>query len=446
MLEFLGISALIIILYNRTYKYYKMIDDPVPRENYLWVIPTIQESPTFYDTKRSIMYTVTNIGTFIATCLAIQMCFGWKVALLYAVMPTNVGGVAWATGNYYMTTVLLVMTAYYFDITFAWGVLPAMVFYFAAMHSTVSAIPYFFYMIIAHSGASSCLHLIPLVSFLCGKRFRYGLKLRQEGHKKIGVTAGVVRTRHFFVMIKVIGYYIALNLFPSRLGFFHHYGKDEYEVQRLPCPTRLFWVSLGVVVAFSYWGWTVDPKMCLWWFLFIGIFSQFVVFGQFIAERYLHIANVGFCVLIATFLEPYPIAYAILATLWTYRTHLYIPAWKHNRNLFAYSISAFPEAPENYNNLSSYYLQKNQPHKAIEPLMLVIRYGHGNKDKNWANLGHAYLKINLFDKAHHCFEEALKLTQEEKLALSMKELISKINQKKVKFNRLQKELGGLRDD
>ena len=405
-MQILGICVLILILYARTYKYHILIDDPVKRGDYLTVIPEKKWDPKVYDVKRSPLYTLTNIGVFMATCWVISLLWGWKVALLYALLPTNVSGVAWATGNYYMTTVFLTLTTYFFSFYGIEGVLFSLPFYYAALHSTVSAIPYLFASFFL-VGAPSVLYIVPWCMFIFGKRLRYGLNLRKKGHDKIGVTSGVFRMRHLFVVPKVIAYYTMLNFWPSRLAFFNSFGKDEFVSASLSKPTRLFWISVALLLTFSFWAIPLDWRAWLWWILFIGIFSQFIVFGQFTTERYMYLANVGFCVLVGKFLEPYPYVFAVLCALWFYRSHIYISAWKHNLNLFSYSVSAYPDCPENYVNLSSYYLENKQYLQAIKPLLCAIENSSGNKFKLYGNLATCYGAYQEYGKALRCVEEAL---------------------------------------
>jgi len=399
MIEFLGITAVILILYGRTYKYNKLIDDPVPREGYLWTLTEKKVDYKFYDEKRSLLATFTNIGTTIATCLAIQMCWGWQAALLYAILPTNVSATSWTTGNYYQTTVLFVVTAYYFFIQQTWwGIILSVIFYWSALESTVSAIPLPFVLSFGYGWLASPL-MIPLTLFLTGKRFTYGLKKRKEGHEKIGVRAGYIHWTRIFVIVKCISFYCFINFWPSRLGFFHDYCKDEAKVSKISSPTRKFYIGLVMIGAFTFWGWGINPLMTVWFLLFVGLYSQYVTFGQFLSERYMPVANVGFCVLMAQFLDPYPIIYAIIATLYFYRSHIYIPAWKHNRNLFSYSISNFPWASENYTNLASFYIERNQHFQAISPLLMAVKCAELVDYKLYTNLANCYGTSGLHEKA-----------------------------------------------
>jgi len=411
LIEFLLITAVILLLYGRTWDYCKLIDDPVPREGYLWEGPR-KPHYSFYDEKRQPMAFVTNIGVHIATCLAIQLCFGWQVALLFAVIPTNVSGVAWSTGNYYMTTVLFVVTAYYFaTLNTWWGTILAGVFYFSALHSTISAIPFAFLM--------ACLGnfwmFIPLIAFMTGKRFRYGLKSRKEKHDEMGVVSGEVKLDRFFVVIKTIGYYIFLNCWPKRLGFFHEYCKKEQFEGKLPKPSKLFYMNVGICSLFATLAWLVDPFIAMWWFLFIGIFSQFTTFGQFVAERYTYIANIAFCMLVAALVGSNTVVLAVIATLWFCRSLEYIPAWKHNKDLFYYSIKHFPACAENYVNVSSYYLERKEWRHAINPLVYALKNAQGDKTSIHYNLSSCYEQNMQFDLAvKHCEEAHKTCTKDRK--------------------------------
>ncbi len=439
------IWGLIVLLYFRTYKYCQMIDDPICRSACYWYYPTraIIHPKGFYNKKRSWEYTFTNIIVHIAVCGALWAIWGWGPALLYAVMPTNVSGVAWATGNYYMTTVLFVLVAYYFQTTFVWGIVPAMVFYFTALHSTVSAIPYLFFMMAVHWYPLALLNIIPLIFFLTSKRFQFAIHARIEGHAKVGVVAGKFHWRNIFIMTKVVAYYTVLNFWPSRLGFFHEFGKPEIAVEKFARANSSFWLSGGFLLLFFIWGWGVNPIAVMGWFMFMGIHSQYVLLGQLVAERYMFIANVFFCVLVAQFLMPYPILFTILATLWLYRTHIYIPAWKHNVNLFSYSISAFPYTPENYGNIASYNLEQGEYRRSIQPLLLQIKYGTGDKLGLWINLASCYGKSGMPKQALHCTQEALKICRQPERTKSLKEQIYMLESKIQKAGRLQEKMNEL---
>lgn len=433
------INITILILYVRTYKYKYLIDDFVPRGGYLLVLGDRPKHYSFYDTQRPILATITNIGVYMATCGFIYLLWGFWPAMLFAVMPTNVSGVAWNTGNYYMSTVLLILCTHYLFTTCGWlGAGLAIAFYVAALGSTVSAIPYAFYTTI--TSPIGYIFIIPLLFFLFGNRFQTGLRLRKEKHALIKVESGKISWRAIFVMTKVIGYYIMLSFIPSRLGFFHSYPKYAHSDK----PDRLFYLTLILCAVFAMWGLTVNWQMTLWFFLFIGIFSQFTTFGMFVAERYMYVANVAICVLIALYLPQDGLYCTIVAVSWFWLSFNYIRAYKSNMTLCMHSISAFPETPENYNNLASHYLERGDKIKAIEPLLCALQLTTVHSPGLHMNLANCFAQAGMFTKALHHTEEALKYCAEndkEPLNRQRNDLLDRL--RKISINKKELKRKGI---
>ena len=421
MIEYIYIP-IILLLYLRTWKYFQLIDDFVPRGGYLLILGDKPKHPSFYDKRRPIMATVTNIGIFTATCFVIHHLWGWKAALLYAVFPLNVSGVAWSTGNYYMSTVFLILTSYFFF--FHFEVLPiihfplqltqifSIIIYVAALGSTVSAIPFAFWLPLAflpYTSFEYWIFFIPLLFFLFGHRFTTGLKLRKEKHRDIYIQAGIFRWRTVFLMVKIVAYYAFLSLWPSRLGMWHDFHRIEAKKGLLGSPSRLFWLSCLMLLFLGSLGWQNNWAMTLWWLFFIGIFSQFVSFGMMIAERYTHVANVGFCVLVSYLPTELLI---VVATLWFARSWIYIKTYKHNRDFFLAGANAFPDTPENYMNYANCYLEHKNPYKAIEPLLRADKICDGKNSGINQNLASCYYDCKDYGKARHYIEKALENCQQ----------------------------------
>lgn len=292
-------------------------------------------------------------------------------------------------------------------------------------------------MIINPTPQSFC-YIAMMLCFLNSKRFKTGLKKRALDHEDLGFSTGF-RFKNIIVAVKVIAYYIYLSFWPSRLGFFHSFGKDEDKEGKLWSPTLRFYLSIVIIALFITLSVLINLNITIWMILFLGVFSQVVAFGQFIAERYLYIFNVGFCYIIAQILAPYPEALIVLASLWFYRSHLYVPYWKHNVNLFSQSISAFPEADENYNNYGLFLLERGKAQQALMPLLHGLALTKGNKARLHAHIGKCYAILKYYDKALYHIKEAMKTCDKDKYA-NLRDCAWELNEKCKKHKRALRQL------
>jgi len=167
------------------------------------------------------------------------------------------------------------------------------------------------------------------------------------------------------------------------------------------------------------WGLLVDWKVTVWWFLAIGVFSGYVQYGQFVTERYTQLANVFFCVLMSKFL-PYEL-FLIVGTLYFCRSLIYIPAWKSNERLFAYSTTQFPECPENYNNLASHYMERGNSFSAIKPLLVAERLTEGDKYGIYVNLANCYGVNGFHQKALDYTDKAINAAPADEVSVLFKQ-------------------------
>ena len=161
-------------------------------------------------------------------------------------------------------------------------------------------------------------------------------------------------------MTKVIARYIFLALCPMKLGFFRPFGISLHDDQKLYDRAHSFnsefWMSLLVCLTLFGVGLYINPLATFWFFVLIAPHSQWNLTGQFFAERYLYLPIAGICGLIGVVLQPYPVLLAVAATILAFRTHQYIPYWRHQETLWENDTVNFPEYANTWNNRAQYYM------------------------------------------------------------------------------------------
>ncbi len=356
-----AVAFLIFVLYLQTVHYNYLIDDNVKRDGYLYDVPEVSPHPDFYKTKPSVWYRLFMISMHAVNSVLVGVLFNPTAGLLFAVHPVCVNGTAWVTGNYYATTAYFFLIALYFLIKVGGmvGALISTVLMATALNSTVTAIAMPIVATIAVP--LGWLWLWPLVAFLGGKRFRYGIRLRKERANKTLKISDKFTWRRLVVMVKVVAFYIKLAFFPYRLSFFKPLGdcylrRNEEEVTKLEEMNEDFWISFGICWALWIIGFMISPLATLIFFGGIGAFSQFKFLGQFVAERYLYLPLIGICALVGEVVAAYPVIVAVISTALVYRTLQYIPAWKDMRAFYEHDVQAYPEYGMALSNLAQHII------------------------------------------------------------------------------------------
>lgn len=355
----------IFVLYARCLNFHFLIDDNVRRWGYLYCIPETSPPHTFYNSKPSKWRHLFPIITHALNTIIINQIWGWKTALIFSVHPMAVPGAAWITGGYYSVTAFLTLTAYYFIHTYHLiGALIGSVFFTAALGSTITCIGFPFLFLFKEHLGLVCFW--PLAMYLFGKRFVTGFNIRNNGRKD------KITYKKLAVVPKVVAHYILLGLVPNQLAFFRQFGFEYSRDSKMKVEVESFngeWVLSSVLcIMFAIVGWQISPFGTTWFFLMILPFSQFKMLGQFVAERYAYLPNIGIAIILSTFLSNHPVLFTIFVTLYLYRSHLYISAYRHMKDLYKDGIRNYPECVTNYANLAEMYLQAGETLKAYQTL------------------------------------------------------------------------------
>lgn len=364
-MEILWIVLGIFILYARCLNHHFMIDDNVRRWGYLYCIPETSPPHSFYNTKPSKWRHLFPIITHALNTIVINQIWGWKTALLFAIHPMAVPGASWITGGYYSVTAFFALTAYYFIHSYHLiGALIGSLFFTAALGSTITCIGFPFIFLFQEHQGLVCLW--PLVMYLFGKRFITGFNIRNNGRKD------KITYKKIAVIPKVVAHYILMGLVPNQLAFFRQFGFEYSRDSKMKKEVESFngeWVLSSVLcIMFALAGWTISPFGTLWFFIMILPFSQFKMLGQFVAERYAYLPQIGIAIILSTALSSHPIIFAIVCTLYLYRSHIYINAYRHMKDLYLDGIRNYPECVTNYANLAELYLQSGETLRAYQTL------------------------------------------------------------------------------
>lgn len=227
-------------------------------------------------------------------CILIYFVFGrdkiaFWTSILFALNPANNQVAVWLSGfGYSMGTIFTLLMFLFKPI--------AIIFYAVACYYSINSLPApLIFLQIPHQ-KGKVLYLLVLVFIF--KKFKQIISTKQATATK------EMKTLHFkklILFVKTYSYYFCLCLFPVRLGLYHTFGYSfgltKEDSEKVYKKDLHFWLGLilcGLIgyVIFSQWGTPVS--FGLWWFsVFIFPWCNLITIQQFIAERYIYLANIG---------------------------------------------------------------------------------------------------------------------------------------------------------
>lgn len=399
---------LVVILYARTIRYNHLIDDFVLIEGY-YTVGVIQPPWEFFDTKPSLKCRLWMITLHCINTTIIYLLWGAPPALVFAIHPMAVWGTAWKTGSYYATATFFTLVSYYVIHTFPniYGMLIAMPLFNAAINCTVC--PVSFPLLSILNPWLTCL-FIPLAMLFNSKRFKKGMAVRNNFY----YNKTNYELKRLVLMVKVVARYTFEAILPLKTAMFIDFARetrdDNESYDRWHKIDKLFWLSLALVVSVFALGLMVNVFAICWFFVCIGLHSQWNMTGQSYAQRYLYLPLVGMAVVIAgalTRLHPY--ALPMYAMFLLIRTNESIPAFKNMVEFLKNDIRLYPDYFYTYNNLAIHLMSTEGYTDEIEHILLEAERRNPNSWETQLNLSKFFMHTGYIQQALNHVNKGMKM-------------------------------------
>lgn len=223
---------------------------------------------------------------------------------------------------------------------------------------------------------------------------------------------------------RVIVHYLRLLVFPLTLNADYSYNAFPVTVSWID-PSALLAVlmliALGCAALYALPARPFATLGVVWFFAALLPVAQIVPHHELMAEHFLYIPSVGFCLAIAALLDPLlghpravPVLYAGGVTallLLSVRTVWRNADWRDDLTLWSKTVQTAPQAARARNNLGTAYLRRGERQRAEEQLEAAARIkpdlavAHGN-------LGKVALDQGDLERAERALQTSLRLQED----------------------------------
>jgi tetratricopeptide (TPR) repeat protein len=221
--------------------------------------------------------------------------------------------------------------------------------------------------------------------------------------------------------------YIKLVLFPLNLNAEYTFAYPDrfLDFSNLFSFIVIIAITVGSFYIYKY---SKGIFFGIWWFIItlLPVLNLIEIHNP-IAERYLYLPLVGFCMVIAILFNKVPdrpdsarskniarLKYAILIGLLIFYSLVTVarnPVWKDNFSVWANTVEKSPDNPIVHGGLGLAYQERGFLDEAIRAFKTAIELGP-NMAKNHYNIGRAYVEKRLFEKAVDAYKKAVELNPE----------------------------------
>ena len=344
--------------------------------------------------------------TMVATYFALSQIIGGKLALfavlLLIVHPCTTQGVAWISGIayplslLYMDLTLLLLHWFYnghISLNNGMWVVPVFcVLQFLAIHA-IFAVTAMLWVLMFFLGYNHFGFLSILVSgVMTFDIIRQTVSLRVgEFNKQNMGQSTIFGPRKFIVAMKTLWYYLCLVVAPIRMGLYHEWGFHyEKSIERVD---KMFWAGLFaflfLIAAFFFTTSFVIKLGILWFIIFSTGFWNWITAQQFVTERYVLVANLGFCIILGFLTQNYLWLYTLILGIYLCRSWCHLPTYDNEMTFYQSNAWNFKKSEIAYGNLGVVYAKAGLSNSAMD-LWRISAELNPDYDVPWVNIFYAH--------------------------------------------------------
>ena len=277
-------------------------------------------------------------------CVFIYLAFGsnnisFLAAILFAFNPINNQGAVWISGRGYVLSTLGMTGALAF---------PKLALAFLVL-ATYSNAGFLAPICLIGSNYSYLLLFMPLIWLFHMRRFKRNVadKMKTETY----VEDKRIHIGKLIVLIKTASFYFVHSIIPIRTAFYHSYLQSMTASGRAKAYSlvdRFLWIGVGIL-GFIIWRFITHPWDLvnfgfLWYMITIAPFCNVIRLQQEIAERYAYLPNVGLMIVLATYLQAYPILIPAVIAMYATKMWFYMDCYEDDYYLVETSCLNAPDA------------------------------------------------------------------------------------------------------
>ena len=221
---------------------------------------------------------------------------------------------------------------------------------------------------------------------------------------------------HIFSFIKLVFFPLNLNA-----DYIFSYPESPFEIVNI-----VSFIILVGLIGFSFYVYKGSKEVSfgIWWF-FVTLLpvSNLIEIMNPLADRYLYLPTVGFCIAISNLFVKIPSKISLLninkpkivgffvfllVVFYSLITINRNGDWKDNFSLWSATLKRSPNSPGAHSNLGRVYLEQGLLEAAIHEFETAIKIDPGAYKAHY-NLGVAYEKQGLYEEAIHHYKKVVRI-------------------------------------